>query len=1272
MTDADKPQTNEVIRSPKPSKRRWWRRFGWLLLAAVLCVALLLVLLFATGLGRRAALYALGQGLGANVFQYEQAEGSLASGMRVTGMQLNVDGARIHLDDVLLDVAPWSLFSRTLDVERLQASGVRVEVMPSQQPPSTEPTPWVLPVVHSPVAVRVRQLGVAQAQIVTGEQTIDVASAKLSAMFQRSGLLVAEHLSLQSNVGDVSGDLRLAFDGGRNALGVLTYITPTADKASATLHSLPLESGGHELRLQLSTQGDTPALVLTVPKQGQWQAALDLQSFDAQAFIGGEPSAPISVSGLIAGDDTQGKLDLSVNTGDTAVTLRTEAWRIEDAPLAWAAEQLRVGVNDDINVVADARLELEGSQAFTINGRLQPWRLGGDVAAIMKGDFALEGTPDAYQARFDGDVTRTASEPATNQQAQLLLRANGDRGQAKIESLRVTSPVGTLSGVGQVGWVDVPSWQMDVVMEEFDPSHFASDYPGRLNGALRVSGSAPPSGLRLEVLLNALEGQLRGRSVSGAGRVVTGMAGQESDIQLAIGDSRIQAKGNIGLQVGQASNLHLDLSPLRLDDVLPEAQAEGRLNGSLRVMGSVDAPSIQADVTGKKMRYQDMRMDGLTLKGDWHHGASKAGAITLAVHDALLSGQAVDAAKISLSGTDANHQLGATLHGEQLTAVLAASGSLQPSAQTQWQGKLSRADITLPNKRSWRLQGQPQWTLAAQGIHSESTCLNQTSSPASLCVQASVQQGGQGVDAQWQDWPLKAWLALSGQNNPDMRVRGDSEGKASFVLNGAQTTGTWSVGLPSGSVNHAGSQQKDLLTWRGVRLNGELGAAGLTTRLQGQLNQQGSIDATLTGSSPLANPNGAVTGQAKVRLDDLRFVELLSPDLVAVTGKLSSDVGIRGTWNKLAVQGGVSIDDLGAEVPAMGLVVQKSSIQVTPTANAGLTVTGRINTGDGVLNIEGSASDLDQTAKANIKLTGDSVRVANTGMIQAWISPDVTIGYHAANGLDIKGKVLLPKARMDLTQMESRTGTSPDVVVMDAEASTKAEGKLPVRATVAVTLGDDVDIEGFGFDGGVQGALTVRERPGKVTTARGRLDVTGTYQAYGQDLTITRGTLAFVNAPLDNPALDVRAKRKIGQQTVGVRVLGTALSPDVSLWSNPQIEQSEALSYLVLGRPLRDASGSDASALNQAAMAAGGNLLAKRIGAKTGFDTFGVTSSEALGGSAFTVGKYLSPKLYVSYGVALFDSGSLLTMQYLLSRRWEVILESGQENRAGFNYRFEH
>jgi translocation and assembly module TamB len=211
----------------------------------------------------------------------------------------------------------------------------------------------------------------------------------------------------------------------------------------------------------------------------------------------------------------------------------------------------------------------------------------------------------------------------------------------------------------------------------------------------------------------------------------------------------------------------------------------------------------------------------------------------------------------------------------------------------------------------------------------------------------------------------------------------------------------------------------------------------------------------------------------------------------------------------------------------------------------------------------------------------------------------------------------------------------------------------------------------------VKGQLTVREQPGSETRAAGQLQVAGTYRAYGQDLTIQRGNVLYADAPLGNPQLDITAIRKVEDVTAGIRVAGAAQDPQISLFSDPAMGEANALSYLVAGKPL-DAIGTsegEGSALQSAARSlgtAGGGLLAKKLGARLGVDQVGIQKNELTGGSAFTVGQYLSPRLFLSYGVGLFEPGDIVTLRYRLSDKFVVQTQRGSEDtRTGVEYRTE-
>ena len=112
------------------------------------------------------------------------------------------------------------------------------------------------------------------------------------------------------------------------------------------------------------------------------------------------------------------------------------------------------------------------------------------------------------------------------------------------------------------------------------------------------------------------------------------------------------------------------------------------------------------------------------------------------------------------------------------------------------------------------------------------------------------------------------------------------------------------------------------------------------------------------------------------------------------------------------------------------------------------------------------------------------------------------------------------------------------------------------------------------------------------------------------------------------------------------------------------MNQSDQLAYLVLGRPLSTSSSGESSVLSRAALAMGikgGNYLTEQFGSKLRVDKIGIETAGNNEQAALVVGKYLSPKLFVSYGIGVLDAVSTLKIEYLLSSRWGVSSESSVE-----------
>jgi len=121
--------------------------------------------------------------------------------------------------------------------------------------------------------------------------------------------------------------------------------------------------------------------------------------------------------------------------------------------------------------------------------------------------------------------------------------------------------------------------------------------------------------------------------------------------------------------------------------------------------------------------------------------------------------------------------------------------------------------------------------------------------------------------------------------------------------------------------------------------------------------------------------------------------------------------------------------------------------------------------------------------------------------------------------------------------------------------------------------------------------------------------------------------------------------------------------------------QSAALAYIVLGRPLGEGGSSeDGTLVSKAAQSLGlrgGNLLVRTLGRGVGLDEARLETEGDLSDASFVAGKYLSPNLYVSYGIGLFDPVSTLRLRYVLSSHWTLQAETGTATGTDLLYRIE-
>ena len=413
----------------------------------------------------------------------------------------------------------------------------------------------------------------------------------------------------------------------------------------------------------------------------------------------------------------------------------------------------------------------------------------------------------------------------------------------------------------------------------------------------------------------------------------------------------------------------------------------------------------------------------------------------------------------------------------------------------------------------------------------------------------------------------------------------------------------------------------------------------------------------------------------EAEVSDLSFAEAFSPEIDSLAGRLDLDVRMAGTVGDPTWSGGLHVRDGAMRLPLLGALYRDIRFDAVGTADGDVRVDGRAASGAGDVTLAGTTPVRSSSERpGRLEIRGRNFEVMNTAEIHAIVDPELDVTL-IGDTIDLTGTVTVPLARMQLTEIPEFAVPPSDDVVFVGESLAVAATR-PIRAEVEVVLGDSVSFSGFNFNAELDGALVILETPMRPTRASGAVIIEqGAYKAYGQDLSVSQGRVQFAGGPVDNPGLSIRASRTADDGTVaGLQIGGTLKAPVVTIWSEPSMSQNTALHYIVTGRAPGEGSGADGSLLSRAASSLGlrgSNVLASSLGQGFGLDDARIESEDGFHEASFVAGTYLSPSLYVSYGIGLFDPISTLRLRYLLSKKWTLQAETGAETGADLLYRIE-
>lgn len=927
-----------------------------------------------------------------------------------------------------------------------------------------------------------------------------------------------------------------------------------------------------------------------------------------------------------------------------AVTLSLDDGALGAAAEHVGVEGLRIASPRHGSVRIDGRAPRgAGDWALRIDADDLRWPRDGAPPLRIAGGVAVDGPADA--PRFRAALDLAADDLPDGRLGGLFAWTGGG---LRFEGVRLELPRGGATIEGALSFV-APAL-LKARISRFDPALFAPGWPGAVDARVRFDGTLARGVATGELRIDGIGGTLRGQAIGGEARLRFAEGRwRDGSVAISAAAARLVATAD-----DAGGRIDARLAVPELGDLWP--QGAGAIDAEWQRDGGDQLRLRLRGVSAGGMRIADGDADLTLAPGP--DGAIAARIVGTGVE---VGGQEWARLALDVEGTRATHVAALRLDsGQARAAAVRFAGAWRDRG---WRGRLETfegragaATVRLREPAALRVSpGESEIGPACLDLTGGSLCLAARHAADGGAAQFTLEGLSLGA--------LRGWLgdvrlpALEGLASGDAVLRWDAAGLAQ-----AHAT----LSSPRGLARLPRRPDLDL-GYRDLALVAQFADGAGRVEGGARLVPDGRID-LVAELSRLGDRIG-IDAVLDLRIADLSGIEAFTTAIAEPEGEVRGQLRLRGGALPPSISGALALTGFTAQVPAQALRL-RDGVLVLAGVPGQLVLRGSVVSGDGTLTVDGRI-DAGDPVPALLRIGGARVRVANTPDLSLLASPDLTLALRDGRW-QLDGALDIPRARIDASKLESSADRSPDVVVVDDPEP--PDPQRPWRARVRVSLGDDVRLTGFGFDGTLAGALEVTQRQGAQALASGEVTLLGRYSAYGQRLDIRRGGLRWANSPLAEPTLDLRAERKVRGETVALEVRGSAASPTSQVIAAPGTSDSEALALLVTGRPLNRAGAEDRERLSEASAAlgaVGSQLLSRSLVGRLGLDEIGVSNDTRLDGEAFTLGKYLSPRLYVGYGIGILTRGEVFTVRYLVTDRIEIEANSGASQRAAVNWRIE-
>lgn len=346
------------------------------------------------------------------------------------------------------------------------------------------------------------------------------------------------------------------------------------------------------------------------------------------------------------------------------------------------------------------------------------------------------------------------------------------------------------------------------------------------------------------------------------------------------------------------------------------------------------------------------------------------------------------------------------------------------------------------------------------------------------------------------------------------------------------------------------------------------------------------------------------------------------------------------------------------KLPTLGLELENASVRLAAGDLSSARVSASAGFKGGYIRVEGALS-----------ASGPAVRIRASAM--PFSHPAGLYGKTAADLLlagswgepELSGAVELRGARFEMEKWDKFKSPQEKSRFYEALA---LEVKLSAERDVWYREGAD-SVE-------VKGSLLLKKDRYRQPATLGTIDALKGYYTYlGNTFTITSGRLTFTGETPVNPGIDVSAA--IDDRGSPIKVYfnasGKARNPQITLASDPPLEQRDIISFLVTGKPLyelyapRGGTQQGRTADNTAQNLVAGYIskkAASTFGKKLNIDMISV-KVDPENRADLTVGRYVRRDLFISYGQVLGQGGERrVSAEYSISRHWSL---EGKNSSSG-------